>query len=202
MSRVPGKRRKPKKPCPSFPLTPHNNGQWCKKVCGKIHFFGVREDPDTALQNYLSVADDLHAGRRPHEESLSDEGPTVKDVCNHSLTHPIHRAEAGEISHRWFEDCRATVHRFARSAGQGLLVSNLSVEDFQKFRRILVRSGVSGTKGPGVRGPRRNPLRNVERGVVRYSGLQTGQTAAPGGVATAPRAAPVNSGHPSGRRVW
>ncbi len=101
MSRVPGKRRKPKKPYPSFPLTPHNNGQWCKKVRGKIHFFGVREDPDTALQNYLSVADGLHAGRRPHEESLSDEGPTVKDVCNHSLTHPIHRAEAGEISHRW-----------------------------------------------------------------------------------------------------
>ena len=34
-------RPKPRKPSPSFPLTPHNNGQWCKKIRGKIHFFGT-----------------------------------------------------------------------------------------------------------------------------------------------------------------
>jgi hypothetical protein len=34
-------RRKPSKPYPTFPLTAHNNGQWCKKIRGQIHFFGI-----------------------------------------------------------------------------------------------------------------------------------------------------------------
>jgi len=75
------RRRKPTKPYASFPLTPRNNGQWCKKVRGKVHFFGVWEDPDAALQRYLQLAADLHAGREPHH-SVSADGPTGKEVCN------------------------------------------------------------------------------------------------------------------------
>jgi len=29
------RRQKPAKPSPSFPLTPHNNGQWCKKPAAR-----------------------------------------------------------------------------------------------------------------------------------------------------------------------
>ena len=56
MVRTHKQRKKPSKPYPSFPLTPHNNGQWCKKIRGRIHFFGVWEDSDAALQRYLRVA--------------------------------------------------------------------------------------------------------------------------------------------------
>ena len=59
------RRHKPVKPNPSFPLTPHNNGQWCKKIRGKVHFFGVWGDQQAALDNYLRQAADLHAGRAP-----------------------------------------------------------------------------------------------------------------------------------------
>ena len=76
------RRLKPSKPYTSFPLTPHNNGQWCKKIRGKIHFFGVWEDPETALRRYLEVAAELHAGRTPHQ-TVSADGCTVKDACNH-----------------------------------------------------------------------------------------------------------------------
>ena len=76
-------RRKPAKPYPSFPRTPHNNGQWCKKIRGKVHFFGVWEAPDAALQNYLRVAEDLHTGRQPRSATLPEDGVTVKQVCNH-----------------------------------------------------------------------------------------------------------------------
>jgi hypothetical protein len=108
------RRKKPKKPHPSFPLTPHNNGQWCKKIRGRVHFFGVWEDPDAALQNYLRVAEALHAGRKPREESISPDALTVKHACNQFLTYQFRRAEADEIGFRWAEDCRVVLEQFAR----------------------------------------------------------------------------------------
>lgn len=58
MSKAPRKRPKPRKPYTSFPLTPHNNGQWCKQIRGKVHFFGAWADPEAALPHYLRVAED------------------------------------------------------------------------------------------------------------------------------------------------
>jgi len=82
------RREKPDKPYRSFPLTAHNNGQWCKKIRAQVHFFGVWEDPQAALDKYLRTAADLHAGRHPREISLSSGAITIKDVCNHFLTLP------------------------------------------------------------------------------------------------------------------
>lgn len=86
-------RRKPNKPCPSFPLTAHPNGQWCKKILGKLHFFGVWSDPGAAHQNYLRIAEDLHAGREP---SPAEEGEfTVKELGNQFLAYQMPRVETG-----------------------------------------------------------------------------------------------------------
>src|SRR5664279_680718 len=96
--------KKPSKPYQTFPLTAHNNGQWCKKIRGKIHFFGVWENSQAALDAYLKVATDLHAGRKPNPSSLVQEGLTVKEVSNLYLTYQMQRAETQEISTRWFHD--------------------------------------------------------------------------------------------------
>ena len=79
-------RNKPSEPSESFSLTAHNTGQWCNKIRGKIHFLGVWDDPQAALEDYLRAAADLHAGRRPQASSLGGEGVAVKDVCSHFLT--------------------------------------------------------------------------------------------------------------------
>ncbi|MBE3096316.1 MAG: hypothetical protein IMZ44_04205 [Planctomycetes bacterium] len=159
-------RRKPAKPFPSFPLTPHNNGQWCKKIRGKIHFFGVWEDPHAAHDRYLRVAEDLHAGREPHR-TLSPDAVTVKNLCNHYLTYHLRRAEAGEIGHRWFEDCRHGVENFASFAGGGRLASDLAPEDFLKYRQRLMRLGLGGRKGLGVHALIR--AITVVRGLFKYA---------------------------------
>ncbi len=90
-------RLKPKKPYRSFPLAPHPNGQWCKKIRGKLQFFGVWADPDAAFKYYLAVAPDLHAGRSPRASNLSAQQLCVKDLCNAFLNWQKGKMEAGEI---------------------------------------------------------------------------------------------------------
>jgi len=144
------RRHKPAKPKPSFPLTPHNNGQWCKKIRGKIRFFGIWEEPEAALDNYLRVAADLHAGREPRSSTISSEGLTVKQLCNHYLTYQHRRSQAGEIGPRWFEDCRTVLDSFVSFAGPGRLASDLAPDDFLRYRQRLSRQGLTGQKGLGV----------------------------------------------------
>ncbi len=43
---------KPAKPYPEFPLTAHVTRRWCKKIKGKLHYFGRWEDPEGALREY------------------------------------------------------------------------------------------------------------------------------------------------------
>src|SRR5436189_108020 len=63
------KTAKPAKPRPDFPLGIHPAGYWCKKIRGKLHYFGPRFDPkdaaaataaaDEALKDYNRQAEAL-----------------------------------------------------------------------------------------------------------------------------------------------
>ena len=86
---------KPAKPYPDFPLTPHPAGYWCKKIRGKLYYFGPWADPDAALAKYLEQKDELYAGRKPRQDR---EGVTVKDLANAFLAHKQARLESGELS--------------------------------------------------------------------------------------------------------
>jgi integrase len=142
--------QKPSKPYPTFPLTAHNNGQWCKKIRGKIYFFGVWQEPQIAHQNYLRVAEDLHAGRQL-ERILSPDQMTVKDICNHYLTYQLHKVDAGEISARTFDDYRRVANSFVRFIGPSKAVEDIAPEDFQKYRKKLTGEGLTGKgKGQGI----------------------------------------------------
>jgi len=55
--------RQTKKPRADFPLFLHKNGQWCKKVRGKLLYFGV--DPVEAERRWDTQKVDLPAGRKP-----------------------------------------------------------------------------------------------------------------------------------------
>ncbi len=50
---------------------------------GKLYYFGPWSNPDAALQKFLDQRDDLYAGRTPRS---TDDGLTVKDLCNRFLT--------------------------------------------------------------------------------------------------------------------
>jgi hypothetical protein len=83
-------------------VTPHPNGQWCKKIRGALHFFGVWADPDAAHAQYLRVASDLHAGRQP--ASVATPELPVKELGNAFLASQAERLASGQIGGRWSEE--------------------------------------------------------------------------------------------------
>ena len=55
---------KPDRPYEDYPLFAHRNGQWCRTIRGKQHYFGVWSDWEGALKLYQEQKDDLFAGRK------------------------------------------------------------------------------------------------------------------------------------------
>jgi hypothetical protein len=47
------------KPYPGFPLARHPNGQWCKKIKGRLHHFGLLADWQDALDLFQEQKDHL-----------------------------------------------------------------------------------------------------------------------------------------------
>lgn len=75
------------KPYPEFPLTPHPVGQWCKKIRGKLHYFGSFTDGwEAALTRYKDEIDDIMAGRTP--DTRNKDGLRLLELCDRWLDRP------------------------------------------------------------------------------------------------------------------
>jgi integrase len=95
---------KPAKPHPDFPLTAHATGRWCKKINGKLHYFGRWDDPQEALRQYL----DFMAGKPVEKPRRAGHDPTkpAKPYPEFPLTaHP-----AGY----WCKKIRGQLHYFGK----------------------------------------------------------------------------------------
>src|SRR5262249_32703161 len=127
---------KPSKPYPDFPLTAHPAGYWCKKIRGKIHYFGKWDDPDSALAKYLQEKDALHSGRTPRPDP---EALTVKDIANAYLNDRKQAVNAGELSPRTWGDYRAIMDKFVAGLGKQRLVADLAPQDFATLKSKLAK---------------------------------------------------------------
>ncbi|MSU78910.1 MAG: hypothetical protein EXS16_12545 [Gemmataceae bacterium] len=128
---------KPKKPHPDFPLTCHPTGRWCKKVRGKLHYFGKAiadngASAQTALELWLEQKDDLLAGRVPRPKGES--GPTLRNLANRFLTAKKRLVDSGELSpHTWkaYFDISENAIAFL---GKDRLLSDIQPTDFERLR--------------------------------------------------------------------
>jgi hypothetical protein len=67
--------KKPSKPRPDFPLTPHRAGYWCKKIRGVVYYFGPQsKTPEFAGLVFLSQRGTPCISVRPPE---SEKDPAV-----------------------------------------------------------------------------------------------------------------------------
>ena len=135
------------KPRPDYPLTPHRNGCWCKKIRsdkypkGKLIYFGPLTDPQAALNLWLREKDELLAGHdsaevRSRDRSVSA-GLTVKDAIDAYLDTKEKHAEAGQITRLHFGDLLALGKWLAAEIGATRSVESLRPDDFGQLRVAL-----------------------------------------------------------------
>jgi integrase len=125
---------KPSKPYPEYPLTAHPAGYWCKKIRGKLHYFGKWDDPDGALAKYLEQKDDLHAGRKPRVEA---DGTTIKDAVNGFLNAKQQAVDNGELSPRTWFGYKEAADEIIAAFGKGRILADLRQQDFADLRKRM-----------------------------------------------------------------
>ena len=139
MKQSTAKRRplKPAKPHKDFPLFAHRNGQWAKKVKGKLHYFGSWDAPDKALSEWNRQKDYLleHGEKKPADGNAL----TVKRLCDSFLTAKRRRVDSGELSPLTYQDYLAACKFVADEFGRTKLVTNIRPTDFANLRAAFAR---------------------------------------------------------------
>lgn len=120
-----------------FPLTLHPTGQYCKKIKGKIYYFGSNKQQ--ALQKYLRYASDLHYAGRNSSHAFSEGEITLKSLCNLYLEHQFCRMQGGDLTACYYADQVRILRRFARHIGPSCLISQIKTVELQNYRNKLLR---------------------------------------------------------------
>jgi integrase len=94
---------KPAKPSADFPLFAHASGRWCKKVNGKLRYFGPWDNPDGALQRYLDFAAGKPVEKTPRPPPMGQPRPEKP-----SPDFPLFPHATG----RWAKKIRGQLHYF------------------------------------------------------------------------------------------
>jgi integrase len=93
---------RPDKPTPDYPLFAHANGQWAKKVKGKLRYYGAWADPDAALAKYLT-----EGNQTPQASSVPPSSTAAKPEKPRP-DFPLYAHASGQ----WAKRVRRRVHYF------------------------------------------------------------------------------------------
>jgi integrase len=129
-----------KKGHPSFPLTVHPCGQWSKKVCGKVYYFGPLSDRDAAIQLWIKERDYLLAGLAPPE---SNGDLTVGELANKHLADIDSRIAVGRLAPRTRQPYVVAARLLGEARLLGASVTSVGPEHFTVVQGVLERSGRS-----------------------------------------------------------
>lgn len=127
-------RKKPGKPYPSFPLFPHDNGQWAKKIKGRLRYFGPWDDAESALDKYLKQRDELQAGKEP-----ADPGLKLWELGEHFLGAKRLLVDSGELSPRTWQTYKACVDSLLKHCGRDTPAKSMGPAEFQSLRSKLAK---------------------------------------------------------------
>src|SRR4030043_2076377 len=92
-----------------FPLTLHPTGQYCKKIKGKIRYFGT--DKKKALEKYLAQSTYLH-GAQSLVQKTSNGKMNLKQLCDLYLSYQNSRVLVGDITAKHYNDLTYSLSSF------------------------------------------------------------------------------------------
>ena len=119
------------------PLFVHRNGQWAKKVRGKLYYFGRLSEPDEALTLWLDEKDYLLAGLEPPTYTG---GFTVGELCDEHMTNMKNRMKAGNISLSTVKDYQAVRNFLEEAELLNISIDVLGPIHFKNARQWLSES--------------------------------------------------------------
>ena len=120
-----------------FPLTLHKTGQFCKKIKGKIYYFGTNKK--AALERYLEQATDLHAGRNPILDPTAT-NITIFALGNLYLEHQEAKVQVKELTARHYDDQINSLRMFVRFLGRHCQLDEISTIDLQNYKKKLQKA--------------------------------------------------------------
>ena len=119
-----------------FPLTLHPTGQYCKKIKGKIHYFG--SDKKQALERYLDQATYLHGCQNNLQKPTGD-NMTLKRLCDMYLKYQYSKVQANDLTARHHNDQIESLGKLTAFLGQNRKIKNITTLDLQNYKRKLQR---------------------------------------------------------------
>ena len=118
-----------------FPLTKHPTGQYCKKIKGKIYYFG--SDKKEALQRYLDQAAYLHGGQYNNAGIHTNENMTLKQLCDLYLKYQFSKVQANDLTARHHNDQISSLNKLMSFLGHSRRIKDISTLDLQNYKRKL-----------------------------------------------------------------
>jgi integrase len=115
----------------------YKNIQYCKKINGKIRYFGT--DKKKALEKYLAQATYLH-GAQSLVQKISNGKMTLKQLCDLYLHYQNSRVLVGDITAKHYNDSKYSLDRLMAFLGPGCRIENISTLDLQNYKRKLQSS--------------------------------------------------------------
>lgn len=123
-----------------FPLTLHPTGQYCKKITGKMYYFG--SDKKETLQRYLNQATYLH-GRQENLQKPMENSMTLKQLCDMYLKYQYSKLQANDLTASHHNEQIGSLNKLIAFLGQNIDVNKISTLDLQNYKRKTQKSHVS-----------------------------------------------------------
>ncbi|MEO1525948.1 MAG: site-specific integrase [Planctomycetota bacterium] len=123
--------QKPSKPYSDYPLSAHPCGQWCKKIYGRIYYFGPWDQPEEAKAEYLRRLSSITGSQDDDREV------TIRQLCNQFLNTKKLLVERGKLSQRTWNDYKEAAERLIKYFRPTRPITSLRVADFEHLYRDL-----------------------------------------------------------------